>query len=83
MKLIIESSHKALICFDFDDGRNESSVYKIESLLSQFINTDVGFISKKGDLGGSTVEQVKDFFLIMFVTFEKDKNNVIIKQTKN
>lgn len=62
LKLIIESSHKALICFDFDDGRNESSVYKIESLLSQFINTDVGFISKKGDLGGSTVEQVKDFF---------------------
>ena len=62
LKLILSSSHRALICFDYDNGRNEESVIQIKKTLSQFINTDIGFISIENDLGGSSVESVKDFF---------------------
>ena len=62
LKLILGSSHRALICFDYDEGRNESSVIQIKKTLSQFINTDIGFISVENDLGGSSVDKVKEFF---------------------
>ena len=62
LRLILGSSHKALVCFDYDEGRNESSVLGIKNTLSQFINTEIGFISTNNDLGGSSVEKVKEFF---------------------
>ena len=62
LKLILGSSHRVLICFDYDEGRNESSVIQIKKTLSQFINTDIGFISVENDLGGSSVDKVKEFF---------------------
>ena len=62
LRLILGSSHKALVCFDYDEGRNESSVLGIKNTLSQFINTEIGFISTNNYLGGSSVEKVKEFF---------------------
>lgn len=59
---LVKYATSAFICFDFDCGRNEENVIQIRNMLSNFMSVDYGFISENNDLGGSTIEEIKDFF---------------------
>ena len=59
---LVKYATSAFICFDFDCGRNEENVINIKNTLSSFMSVDYGFISEDNDLGGSTIEEIKNFF---------------------
>nr|DAQ91977.1 MAG TPA: DNA primase [Caudoviricetes sp.] len=62
MMKILRTCHRALICFDYDEGRNEENAYKIAERLSEYINVDVDFIGNNVDFGASPVEKIQEFF---------------------
>lgn len=61
MKLV-KYATSAFICFDYDCGRNKENVIKVKRKLSNFMSVDFDFISENNDLGGSSVDEIKDFF---------------------
>ena len=59
---IIKYATNAFICFDYDNGRNEENVIQTKKRLSDFMSVKYAFISDNNDIGGSSVDEVKDFF---------------------
>lgn len=59
---ILKLCHRAFICFDYDQGRNDENVRDIADGLSSFINVEYGFVDKEKDLGESSVEEIRNFF---------------------
>jgi DNA primase len=62
MMKLVKYSHRALLCFDYDDGKNKENAYEMAKLLSPYLTTEVAFIDDKKDLGASTIEEVQVFF---------------------
>lgn len=59
---IIKYATNAFICFDYDNGKNEENVINAKKRLSDFMSVKYAFISENNDIGGSSVDEVKDFF---------------------
>jgi DNA primase len=59
---LVKYATNAFICFDYDKGKNEENVIETEKKLSCFMSVRHAFISEDNDLGGSSIEEVKDFF---------------------
>lgn len=59
---LVKYATSAFMCFDYDNGRNEENVIKTQKRLSYFMSVRHAFISENNDIGGSSVDEVKEFF---------------------
>jgi DNA primase len=59
---LVKYATSAFVCFDYDNGKNEENVIEIQKKLSCFMSTKYAFISENNDIGGSSVDEVKEFF---------------------
>lgn len=59
---LVKYAKSALLCFDYDNGKNEENVIELRNRLSLFMSANVAFISENNDIGGSSVDDVNKFF---------------------